>query len=53
MVNWFDGEVRFLAFDAGLVRAARALGFIIPRWLRLPLHPMAGGRDLLVVRILE
>lgn len=30
-LKWFDGEVRFLAFDAGLVRAARALGFAIPR----------------------
>jgi len=31
LLSWFDGEVRFLAFDAGLVRAARALGFAIPR----------------------
>jgi uncharacterized protein len=30
MLRWFDGEVRFLAFDAGLVQAARALGFAIP-----------------------
>jgi uncharacterized protein len=27
----FDGEVRFLAFDTALVRAARLLGFSIPR----------------------
>ena len=27
----FDGEVRFLAFDGALVRAARLLGFSIPR----------------------
>lgn len=27
----FDGEVRFLAFDSALVRAARLLGFSIPR----------------------
>jgi len=31
ILSWFDGEVRLLAFDAGLVRAARALGFTIPR----------------------
>ncbi|HJX64451.1 MAG TPA: type II toxin-antitoxin system VapC family toxin [Polyangia bacterium] len=30
-LKWFEGEVRFLAFDAGLVQAARALGFAIPR----------------------
>ena len=35
-LSWFDGEVRFLAFDAGLVQAARTLGFA-----------MAAGRDLL------
>jgi predicted nucleic acid-binding protein len=26
----FDGEVRFLAFDSGLTRAARTLGFTTP-----------------------
>jgi predicted nucleic acid-binding protein len=26
----FDGEVRFLAFDAGLLKAARSMGFTIP-----------------------
>jgi hypothetical protein len=31
ILSWFDGEARFLAFNAGLVRAARALGFAIPR----------------------
>jgi predicted nucleic acid-binding protein len=31
MKDVFDGEVRFLAFDTGLVRAARQLGFPIPR----------------------
>jgi hypothetical protein len=31
MQSWFDGEVRFVAFDDGLVQAARALGFTIPR----------------------
>ena len=31
MLSWFDGEVRFLAFDPGLVQAARTLGFAIPR----------------------
>jgi len=30
MKDVFDGEVRFLAFDAGLVRAARHLGLSIP-----------------------
>jgi predicted nucleic acid-binding protein len=28
--NVFDGPVRFLAFDAGLLKAARALGFTTP-----------------------
>ena len=31
MKGVFDGEVQFLAFDIGLVRAARQLGFSIPR----------------------
>ena len=31
MKDVFDGEVQFLAFDTGLVRAARQLGFSIPR----------------------
>ncbi len=30
MKDVFDGEVQFLAFDTGLVRAARQLGFPIP-----------------------
>ena len=25
----FDGELRFLAFDSGLVKAARSLGLVI------------------------
>ena len=31
MMGSFDGEVRFLAFDANLVQAAKTLGFVIPR----------------------
>jgi hypothetical protein len=25
----FDGELRFLAFDSGLIKAAQSLGFVI------------------------
>ena len=30
MKDAFDGDVQFLAFDTGLVRAARQEGFTIP-----------------------